>query len=96
MEKDFYINVYNKIQNSLSASNVKKKELAERLNISQTALSNQLKALRQGQGINIKTLKAVEELTGVNFFAFNIQKNSIKELKIYVWISEMDTTRKRF
>lgn len=68
MEKDFYINVYNKIQNSLSASNVKKKELAERLNISQTALSNQLKALRQGQGINIKTLKAVEELTGVNFF----------------------------
>lgn len=68
MEKDFYLNIYNKIQNSLSCSNVKKKELAEKLNISQTALSNQLKALRKGQGINIKTLKAVEELTGVNFF----------------------------
>lgn len=76
MEKDFYLNVYNKIQNSLSCSNVKKKELAEKLNITPTALSNQLKALRQGQGINIKTLKAVEELTGTNFFAFDILKNS--------------------
>ena len=76
MEKEFYIEVYNRIQNSLSCSNIKKKQLAEKLNISQTALSNQFRALRQGQGINIKTLKAVEELTGVNFFVFNILKNS--------------------
>lgn len=70
MEKDFYIDVYNRIQNSLSGSNIKKKMLAEKLGISRTALSNQLRALRQGKGINIKTLKAVEELTGVNFFCF--------------------------
>ena len=67
---DFYLKVYNKIQNSLSCSNIKKKQLAEKLNISQTALSNQLRALREGQGINIKTLKAIEELTGINFFCF--------------------------
>ena len=70
MEKDFYLEVYNKIQESLFCSNIKKKQLADKLGISQTALSNQLKALRQGQGINIRTLKAVEELTGVNFFCF--------------------------
>ena len=74
MEKEFYIEVYNRIQ--ISCSNIKKKQLAEKLNISQTALSNQFRALRQGQGINIKTLKAVEELTGVKFFCFNILKNS--------------------
>lgn len=70
MENEFYITLYNKIQNSLLSSKVKKKQLAEALNISSTALSKQFKSLREGNGINVKTLKTVEELTGVNFFCF--------------------------
>lgn len=70
MEIDFYLKIYNKVQNSLLSSGIKKKQLAKKLNISPTALSNQLRALREGQGINIKTLKAIEELTGINFFYF--------------------------
>lgn len=70
MEKDFYLNVYNKIQNSLLSSKIKKKEVARELGISSTAFSNQLKNLREGNGINIKTLKVIEELTNTNFFCF--------------------------
>lgn len=70
MENEFYITLYNKIQNSLLTSKVKKKQLAKALNISSTALSKQFKSLREGNGINVKTLKVIEELTGVNFFCF--------------------------
>lgn len=70
MEDNFYIKIYNKIQNSLIFSKIKKKQVADKLGISSTAFSNQLKNLREGNGINIKTLKIVEELTGVNFFYF--------------------------
>lgn len=70
MEDNFYIKIYNKIQNSLISSKIKKKQVADKLGISSTAFSNQLKNLREGNGINIKTLKIVEELTGVNFFYF--------------------------
>lgn len=70
MEENFYVKVYNKIQNSLISSRIKKKQVADKLGISSTAFSNQLKNLREGNGINIKTLKIIEELTGVNFFYF--------------------------
>lgn len=70
MEENFYIKTYNKIQNSLISSKIKKKQVADKLGISPTALSNQFKNLREGNGINIKTLKVIEELTGINFFCF--------------------------
>ena len=65
---NFYLKIYNKLQNSLTIANIKKKELAKELGISTTALSKQLKTLRDGSGINIKTLRAVEKLTKINFF----------------------------
>lgn len=68
MDENFYLKIYNKLQNSLTITNTKKKELAKELGISTTALSKQLKTLRTGNGINIKTLRAVEKLTNINFF----------------------------
>lgn len=68
--KERSLDVFNKINQVLNDKEIPKKQLALHLGISNTALSNQLKKLRTGKGINIRTLEAIEELTGFNFFSF--------------------------
>lgn len=64
------LDVFNKINQVLNDNKITKSRLASHLNVSRTALSNQLKNLKNGKGINIRTLEAIEELTGFNFFSF--------------------------
>lgn len=64
------IRIFNKINQILDEKKITKSKLSSHLGISKTALSNQLKKLKNGNGINIKTLEAIEELTGFNFFSF--------------------------
>ena len=64
------LKLFNKINQVLNENNVTKSQLSSHLGISKTALSNQLKNLRLGKGINIKTLEAIKALTGFNFFSF--------------------------
>ena len=47
-----------------------KTKVAKELGITIQAFSYQLKQLELGKGINIKTLIAIEKITGVNFFIF--------------------------
>ena len=68
--KNTSLDIFNKINQVLNDKEIPKKHLAMHLGISNTALSNQLKKLRNGKGINIKTLEVIEELTGFNFFSF--------------------------
>lgn len=68
--KNKSLDVFNKVNQVLNDNKITKTKLASHLNISKTALSNQLKNLKNGKGINIKTLEAIEELTGFNFFSF--------------------------
>lgn len=62
--------IYNKINEVLNVNKVSKKALAEKLGITTQGLSYQLNTLRSGGGVNTRTLEAVEELTGYNFFKF--------------------------
>ncbi len=62
--------IYNKINEALYDNKVSKKALAEKLGITTQGLSRQLRILRSGEGVNTRTLEAVEELTGYNFFKF--------------------------
>ena len=62
--------IFNKINQVLNEKEIPKKKVALHLGISNTALSNQFKRLRSGKGINTKTLEAIEERTGFNFFSF--------------------------
>ena len=68
--KNKSLDIFNKINEVLNDNKITKTKLASHLNISKTALSNQLKNLKNGKGINIKTLEAIEKLTGFNFFSF--------------------------
>ena len=68
--KNKSLDIFNKINEVLNDSKITKTKLASHLNIRKTALSNQLKNLKNGKGINIKTLEAIEKLTGFNFFSF--------------------------
>lgn len=65
---NFCWELFNKINQTLSTSQIKKGRVAKELNISKTAFSNQLKNLKIGKGINILTLKKIEDLTGQKFF----------------------------
>lgn len=65
---NFCWELFNKINQTLSTSQIKKGHVAKELNISKTAFSNQLKNLKTGKGINILTLKKIEDLTGQKFF----------------------------
>jgi len=65
---NFYWDLFNKINKTLLLSQISKGTVAKELNISQTAFSNQLKNLKNGKGINITTIKKIEELTGEIFF----------------------------
>ena len=67
--KNRSLDIFNKINQVLNDKEIPKKQVAMQLGISSTALSNQLKRLRNGKGINTKTLEAIEELTGFNFFS---------------------------
>lgn len=65
---NFCWELFNKINQTLSTSQIKKGRVAKELNISKTAFSNQLKNLKIGKGINVLTLKKIEDLTGQKFF----------------------------
>jgi DNA-binding transcriptional regulator LsrR (DeoR family) len=62
------IELCNKIENSLYSRRILKKDVADKLGISRQAFSRQLKNLKEGKGINTKTLFILEELTGIFFF----------------------------
>lgn len=49
-----------------------KKAVAEELGITQTALSKQLKNLKEKNSINIKTIFAIEKVTGKKIFNLQI------------------------
>lgn len=68
--KNKSLDIFNKINQVLNDKNITKTKLAKHIGISRTALSNQFKNLKNDKGINIKTLEAIEELTGFNFFSF--------------------------
>ncbi len=61
------IELYNKIQNTISKKKITKTFIAKEIGISLTAFSVQLKKLREGHGISTNTLIVLEKLTNENF-----------------------------
>lgn len=70
MSKNTSQELLNKINEVLYLNKIQKNQIARELGISKSALSLQFNKLKKGQGINTKTLQAVEKLTGYNFFSF--------------------------
>jgi len=66
--KEFYLALYNKINNALYKTKISKQRIAKELNITKTAFSLQLRNLQKGNGINIETVRIIEKLTKENFF----------------------------
>lgn len=62
------LDIYFKIIETLSVGD--KKEISKRLGITQTGFSKQLRMLKQGKGINTKTLQVIGEYKNFNFFSF--------------------------
>lgn len=67
-EKEFGTALYNKINNILYDKKIAKKKIAKALNITSTAFSLQLKNLQEGNGINILTIRKIEEISEEKFF----------------------------
>lgn len=56
-----------KIKNALKKNKITQKEIAQTLEVSETAISLQFKSLAEGNGISTKTLEVIEDKTGVKF-----------------------------
>jgi Zn-dependent peptidase ImmA (M78 family) len=70
-EKELYEKLNQREYGILRKKGLKTK-VAKELGITRQAFSYQLKQLELGKGINIKTLIAIEKITGINFFIFQI------------------------
>lgn len=78
MNKSFGYLLYDKINYALETKKISKKELAKKLGISQTALSNRFKKLKTTGDIDVATIRCVEHLTSLIFFDLSYTENSIE------------------
>lgn len=77
--ENFCWELFEKINRSLLKNKISKGAVAKELKISNTAFSNRLKNLKNGKGIDVITIKVIENLTGETFFCFENTENQYKD-----------------